>query len=78
MGADMIDVSHIDANTTVGGNQAFVFIGAAGFHGVAGELRSANSGGNSIVAGDVDGDGTGDFSILAAGVTNLTGSDFFL
>ena len=75
-GADAIDVSHIDADTTVGGNQAFTFIGAAGFHGVAGELRSINSSGHSVIAGDVDGDCHADFSILVAGVTDLTAGDF--
>ena len=77
-GADVIDLLNIDADTTVAGDQAFSFIGTAGFHGVAGELRSAISSGNSIVSGDVNGDGHADFSILVAGVTDLTASDFFL
>ena len=76
--ADVINLLNIDANAILGGNQAFTFIGAAEFHGVAGELRSANSGANSVIAGDVDGDSNGDFSILVAGVNNLTGGDFFL
>ena len=78
MGADIINLLNIDANTIAGGNQAFSFIGGAGFNGVAGELRSVNSGANSFVWGDVDGDSNGDFSILVAGVNNLTGGDFFL
>ena len=77
-GADVINLLNIDANTILGGNQAFTFIGAAGFHGVAGELRSAVASGNSIVSGDVNGDGNADFSILVAGITNLHASDFFL
>ena len=77
-GADVINLLNIDANTIVGGNQAFSFIGYSVFHGVAGELRAAVSSGNSIVSGDVDGDGNADFSILVAGVTSLHASDFLL
>ena len=77
-GADIVNLLNIDANTTVAGNQAFNFIGYSVFHGVAGELHAFVSSGNSVVAGDVDGDSNADFSILVAGLTNLTGSDFFL
>ncbi len=34
---DRIDLSAIDANSSVGGNQAFTFIGAANFTGTAEE-----------------------------------------
>ncbi len=44
-GADLIDLSGIDANTAAGGNQAFTFVGAAAFSGVAGELQQYTSGG---------------------------------
>src|SRR5262249_56842695 len=37
---DKIDLSLIDANTTVVGNQAFDFIGSAAFSNTAGELRA--------------------------------------
>ena len=77
-GADVINLLNIDANTIAGGNQAFSFIGYSVFHGVAGELNATVSSGNSVVAGDVNGDGNADFSILVAGVTNLQASDFFL
>ena len=77
-GADVIDLSHIDAKTTTAGNQAFSFIGAANFHGVAGELHAVNSSGNALVEGDVNGDGHPDFSIVVVGVTNLHASDFLL
>ncbi len=77
-GADVINLLNIDANANLGGNQAFSFIGYSVFHGVAGELRAAVSSGNSIVSGDVDGDGNADFSILVAGVTSLHASDFLL
>ena len=77
-GEDVIDVSTIDANAGVGGNQTFDFIGNAAFSNTAGELRAMNSGGNTIVAGDRDGDGNADFQILVVGVTGLTEGDFVL
>ncbi|EHK55022.1 PQQ-dependent sugar dehydrogenase, partial [Allomesorhizobium alhagi] len=45
-GFDLIDLATIDANTLVGGNQAFSFIGSAAFSGVAGQLRYTNYSGN--------------------------------
>ena len=77
-GEDQIDVSTIDANAGAGGNQDFTFIGNTAFSNTAGELRAVNSGGNTIVAGDRDGDGNADFSILVVGVTGLTEGDFVL
>ena len=77
-GEDVIDVSGIDANTGVGGNQSFSFVGSAAFSGTAGELRAINSGPNAVVAGDNDGDTVADFLILVAGVHGLTVGDFIL
>lgn len=75
---DNINLSAIDANTTLAGNQAFVFISTAAFSGTAGELRAQISGANTILQGDVNGNGVADFSILVKGVTSLQGSDFTL
>ena len=76
---DVIDVSTIDADSGSGGNQAFHFIGANAFTvGVAGDLRAVNSGANTIVSGDTNGDGNADFSILVEGVMGLTAGDFVL
>ena len=74
----MIDLATIDARTNVVGNQTFSFIGQNAFSGVSGQLRFAVTGGNSIVVGDVNGDGAGDFHIFLAGVTTLAASDFAL
>ena len=76
-GTDLIDVSGIDAEMSTGGNQAFHFISGA-FTGAEGELRAVNSGANSIVSADVDGDKHADFSILVVGVNDLSGGDFVL
>lgn len=74
---DRIDLSSIDASTTAGGNNAFAFIGAAAFSGVAGQLRAVLSGGSTIVQGDTNGDRTADFELLlSAFVTPLQPADF--
>lgn len=75
---DDIDLFTIDANTLIGGNQAFRFIGVQGFHRSAGELRIFNFSGDTIVAGDVNGDAIADFTIQLDGLIPLTGADFIL
>jgi serralysin len=73
-GSDHIDLRSIDANTKVASDQAFTFIGKAGFHGKAGELRFADG----IVSGDVNGDRTADFKIKVVGLFALSKGDFYL
>ena len=70
---DRIDLSTIDARSGAG-NQAFKFIGGAGFHHVKGELRC--SGG--MVSGDTNADGKADFQIKVMGVAALHAFDFIL
>jgi serralysin len=77
-GADRISLTNIDANTRVAGDQAFAFIGAQAFHKVAGELRAYQSGGNTYVAGDVNGDGAADFAIKALGAHSFAKADFLV
>jgi Ca2+-binding RTX toxin-like protein len=72
--ADKIDLSQIDANSLVAGDQAFTFIGNNNaFTGVAGQLRF-NAG---QLEGDLNGDGTGDFRIQV-NVASLVAADFVL
>ena len=71
-----IDLSAIDADSTVAADQAFVFIGAAAFSSTAGELRAEVMGANTLVSADINGDGSADFSILVKGVTTMAGGDF--
>ena len=75
---DRINLSAIDAVADGSVNQAFRYIGAVDFHDRAGELRSVVSGGNTLVSGDVDGDGAADFSILLKGALTLQAGDFIL
>jgi Ca2+-binding RTX toxin-like protein len=71
---DRIDLSGIDANNLVAGDQAFNFIGGSAFHRIAGELRY--SGG--LLSGDVNGDGIADFELQLVGMPVLTGTDFII
>jgi len=75
---DQLDLSGLDANTTVGGDQAFTFIGAAAFHNIAGELRFAAISGGVAVMGDTNGDGVADFTINLNAVSTLVSTDFIL
>ncbi|WP_191970860.1 M10 family metallopeptidase C-terminal domain-containing protein [Methylobacterium soli] len=77
-GLDKIDLSHIDANSRAAGNQGFTFIGEQGFHGTAGELKAYHSGANTYLAGDVNGDGSADFTIKALGAHSFATADFIL
>ena len=65
VGVDKIDLSRIDADTTVAGDQAFHWIGASAFSGDAGELRVFDAGNfRWRVEGDINGDGTADLVIM--------------
>jgi hypothetical protein len=67
-GTDRIDLTGIDANSTVSGNQAFTFIGTERFHKVAGELHTYRlSDGNTYVSADTNGDGAAEFAIKVLG-----------
>jgi len=77
-GSDSINLATIDANTTLAGNQAFTFIAAAAFSGVAGQLRAVQGGGITRAMGDVNGDGAADFQIQLNGNLALTVGDFTL
>ena len=77
-GVDKIDLSAI---TIVGGpdaGQPLIFIGTAPFSDHAGELHQVADGGNTIIEGDVNGDGVADFEILLYGTHMLQASDFYL
>jgi hypothetical protein len=74
---DRIDLSEIDANTRVGGNQAFVLV--ADFTGASGQLTTRAVDGDMRILGDVNGDRTADFAIdLAIFSEMLTTADLIL
>lgn len=77
-GDDTIDLSIIDASTLAGGDQAFDFIGSAGFSGIAGQLRAVQAGAATLISADVDGDKVADFQIQLQGLHAVTAGDFAL
>jgi len=82
---DTLNFGLMDANSVHAGNQAFHFIGNAGFSGTAGELNyrsdvypDGNLSPITIVSGDTDGDGIDDFEVELFGSIALVASDFIL
>jgi serralysin len=82
--ADTINLSAIDANSTVAGNQAFAFIGynngaPPAFTGVAGQLRTyTNTAGVTFAEADTNGDLVADLQIQIFGIHTMAASDFVL
>ena len=79
-GADTIDLHLMDANTTLAGDQAFVFNATAGaaFSGSAGSLIYAQYGSYALISGDANGDKVADFTLQLNGTHKLFASDFVL
>lgn len=77
-GADLIDLSAIDADVTRSGDQAFRFIGTNAFTGRAGELRYQVVDHVTWLAADVDGDKIADGYIALDGVNRLHPSELVL
>ena len=74
-GLDDIDLRGIDANVFAAGNQGFAFSGGGA---AAHSVWQVQQGGNTIVRGDVNGDGFADFEILLNGSGRVTATDFLL
>lgn len=75
---DKISLWSLDADQTQSGKQSFDFIGASAFSVTAGELRAVQSGSVTRIMGDVDGNGTADFTIVLTRDIALMESDFIL
>lgn len=75
---DHIDLSALDANSLLAGDQAFSFLGAGAFTRHAGELRSVATATGTTIYGDLNGDGVADFLIKVNGNINLVSTDFVL
>jgi serralysin len=73
---DRIDLSTIDANDLLGGNQVFLFDGTFG----TGHVIATQLGGNTLIQLNTDADAAADMIIQLTGVlaTNINGGDFFL
>ena len=83
-GMDRLDLTSLDANGAAGGNNGFIWTGAAAFTGRAGELHAVRinvagiTNDKTIVEGDVNGDARADFQIEIKGLIGLTKLDFVL
>ncbi len=77
-GVDRIDLSAIDANSNTAADDAFVFVGFAGFTGQAGQLALREEAGLAVLGGDLTGDGQADFEIFLGSIDNWSASDFVL
>jgi Ca2+-binding RTX toxin-like protein len=75
---DHVDLTQIDANTKVAGDQGFGWIGTGKFTGHAGELRYEKHGSYSMVYADVNGDKKADFAIKFDDAVTLYKDDFLL
>jgi serralysin len=75
---DTIDLSTIDANATIKGDQAFVVIEGPFFTGKAGELLIIGCDKGVLIAADTDGDRGADFGLLLAGASRVNETDFVL
>jgi Ca2+-binding RTX toxin-like protein len=75
---DKISLSMIDANVNVAADQKFAFIGTAGFHKVAGEMRYDMVGTEAHIQFDTNGDGVGDLKLIVGVGGSLQSSDFLL
>ena len=64
---DALDLSALDANSLLAGDQAFTWLGAGAFTAMAGQLRYAGG----VLAGDVTGDGLADFELVLSGAPVL-------
>ena len=74
-GQDKINLSTIDANTALAGNQAFTgLIGANVAFTKAGQLKLVAG----VLYGNTDADATAEFSIALTGITTLANTDFVL
>lgn len=77
-GEDMIDLSNIDADRMIAGDQSFNFIGSTSFSGAAAEVRFATVGNDVVIQVDRNGDGIGEMEIVLEDVSTLSASDFIL
>jgi Ca2+-binding RTX toxin-like protein len=75
-GLDLVDLSAIDANAGVAGNQAFSFIGGSRFSttNAAGQLRFAGG----VLYGSIDADADAEFAINLTGIGALAAGDLVL
>ena len=77
LNGDKIDVSAVDANLGLIGNDVFTFIGT-GIFTAPGQIRYQQIGADTFVQGNVGGSTAADFSIQLSGLHTLGAADFVL
>lgn len=77
-GSDRIDLSAIDANPYLLGNQAFRLAYAQPFDSAPGDLWTQVVAGGTLIHADIHGDGVADFMILVEGVSGFGRGDLVL
>lgn len=75
---DRIDLSAIDAKSSVSGNQSFIYIGSDSYSGTKGELRVFNKNGDTFVSADINGDRSSDLMIQFDDTLSLSKGYFIL
>ncbi|CAM3283956.1 calcium-binding protein [Paracoccus nototheniae] len=75
---DRIDLTMIDANARLTGDQSFDFVGTAAFSGAAGEVRYQQANGTTLIYADIDGDRRADFAVELSRQIALVEHDFLL
>jgi serralysin len=70
-----LDFRSIDADSNLASDQKFTWLDTSAFTGKAGQLREYDQDGKHFVAGDIDGDGSADFTIEVAGTNDLASTD---
>ena len=80
IGSDIVDLSTIDADGTLGTRDSFLFLGSSAFSGAAGELRvdTTTIAGVTRIFADLDGNRSVDMEIQLVGTHTLTQTDFLL
>src|SRR4029450_11139532 len=76
-GVDLIDLSAIGANTSASGNQAFAFAGQDA-NAIAHAVTWYETGGNTVVQVDVNGNAIADLAIVPAGTDHHLSSTAFI
>ena len=74
---DRVDLSRIDANHRLAGNDSF-YLGGGQFTHHAGELVQSSSGDGILLQGDINGDGRADFAVLLHHLTQPLLADYFI
>ena len=75
---DDIDLSGIDANLSIAGDQAFRWVGTAALGTTPGAVGYYLSGGNTIIRASNDTDSTAELEIQLTGTKTLSTDDFYL